>query len=184
MDDALPDRMTLAEFLAWEPAQDQGYEFDGTRPVPMPGRTAARSAIGANLFLALDARLRNPCQAFRSELRVIAQDRVRSPDVVVTCSAVAQDASAAPDPVAVFEVLPAGAARADGMLRAAEYQAMPSVQHCVLLEQARAEAAVLTRAAGGWAEERAAGHDAVLRLPALGVRLPLAELYSGVRLSG
>lgn len=185
MNVALRRPMTLDEFLAWERAQELRHEFDGVQPVAMTGGTVAHSVIASNLFLALDARLRGPCRAFRGDLKVLAADRVRYPDAVVTCSPVADDADVVPEPVAVFEVLSASTAVVDRTVKAAEYQATPSVRNYVMLEQARAEAVVLSRLAdGGWAEARVAGLGAALRLAALGLELPMAELYRGLRLGG
>ena len=39
--------LTLAEFLAWERAQPERYEFDGVQPVAMTGGSRAHSRIGA-----------------------------------------------------------------------------------------------------------------------------------------
>lgn len=185
MNVALRRPMTLDEFLAWERAQELRYEFDGVQPVAMTGGTVAHSVIGSNVFLALDARLRAPCRAFRGDLKVVVADQVRYPDAVVTCSPVADDADVVPEPVAVFEVLSASTAVVDRTVKAAEYQATPSIRHYAMLEQTRAEAMVLSRAAdGGWTEERAVGLGAALRLAALGLELPMAELYRGLRLGG
>jgi len=174
--------MTLEEFLDWERQQELRYEFDGIQPVGMTGGTVAHSVIASNVFQALDARLRDPCRAFRSDLKVVMQNQVRYPDAIVTCTPVADDADVVPEPIVLFEVLSASTRAVDQTLKAAEYLATPSVQHYVMLQQRQAEAVVLSRTKDGWNEERVLGIDAVLRLPALGVELPMAELYRRVRL--
>lgn len=184
MNVALRRPITLDEFLAWERAQELRYEFDRVQPAAMTGGTVAHSVIGSNVFLALDARLRGPCRAFRGDLKVVVADQVRYPDAVVTCSPVADDADVVPDLVVVFEVLSASTAVVGRTVKAAEYQATPSVRHYAMLEQTRAESVVLSRIADGWAEERMVGLGAALRLAALGLELPMAELYRGLRLGG
>ena len=173
--------MTVDEFLAWERQQDLRYEFDGVQPVAMTGGTIAHSVIGSNVFQALDARLRDPCRAFRSDLKVVVRNQVRYPDVIVTCSPVADDAEVVPEPVALFEVLSASTRAVDQALKAAEYQATASVQHYAMLEQERAEAVVLSRTDDGWSEARLSGLYVRLKLPLLDLELPMAELYRRVR---
>lgn len=69
MNVALSQRVSLAEFLAWEERQELRYEFDGFQAYAMVGGTAAHSAIQANLVAALASRLRGaPCRAHGSEL--------------------------------------------------------------------------------------------------------------------
>ena len=174
--------MTLEEFLAWERQQDLRYEFDGIQPVAMTGGTVAHSVIASNVFQALDARLRDPCRVFRGDLKVIAQSQVRYPDTIVTCAPVADDADVVPEPVVLFEVLSASTRVVDQTLKAAEYLATASVQHYVMLEQRRAEAIVLSRTTDGSQQVEVSGVDAVLRLPALGIEVPMAELYRRVQL--
>jgi len=174
--------MTLEEFLEWERQQELRYEFDGVQPVAMTGGTVAHSVIGSNVFQALDTRLRDPCRVFRSDLKVVVQNQVRYPDAIVTCTAVADDADVVPEPVVLFEVLSASTRGVDQTLKAAEYLATPSVQYYVMLQQKQADAVVLLRKKDGWDEERVLGLDAVIRLTALGVELPMAELYRRVQL--
>ena len=181
---ALRRPMTLAEFLAWERQQDGRYEFDGIQPVAMTGGTVAHSVIASNVFQALDVRLREPCRAFRSDLKIVVQNQVRYPDVIVTCAPVADDADVVPEPSVLFEVLSASTRDVDQTVKAAEYQATGSVQHYVMLEQQRAEATVLSRTGRGWEEARVRGLHAFLRLPALGIELPMVEVYRRVRLVG
>lgn len=182
MNVALRRPMTLEEFLDWERQQDLRYEFDGIQPVAMTGGTVAHSVIGSNVFQALDARLRDPCRAFRSDLKVVVQNQVRYPDAIVTCTPLADDADVVPEPVVLFEVLSASTKAVDQTLKAAEYLATPSVQHYVMLQQRQAEAIVLSRAEDAWGQEHVSSIDAVLRLSALGIELPMAELYRRVRL--
>ena len=179
---ALRRPMTLDEFLAWERGQGLRYEFDGVQPIAMTGGTVAHSVIGSNLFSALDAWLRDPCRAFRSDLKIIVANQVRYPDAIVTCSPVADDADIVPNPVVVAEVLSVSTAGVDRTSKAAEYQATSSIQHYLMLEQARAEVLVLSRVGDGWVEERVTGLDAIISLPAVGTSLPMSEIYRRVRM--
>ena len=83
------------------------------------------------------------------------------------------------DPVVVFEVLSPSTAANDRIVKAREYQATPSIQRYVMLEQDRAGATVYARAGEGWTHDILIA-DSLLSLPEIGVELPLAELYEGI----
>ncbi|RBP06282.1 Uma2 family endonuclease [Roseiarcus fermentans] len=178
---ALRKPMTFAEFLAWEERQELRHEFDGVGPVAMTGGTRAHAAIQRNLAFALTARLRGqPCQYFGSDLKIrTADDHIRYPDGFVTCTGGDNASRMVADPVVIFEVLSPSTAASDRIVKAREYQAMPSVQRYVMLEQDRVGATVHVRSGETWTLEIIA-EESVLTLPEIGVSLPLAELYEGL----
>jgi len=173
--------MTLEQFLAWEDRQELRYEFDGCQPVAMTGGTAAHAAIQRNLIIALGTRLRGqPCQPFGSALKVLVDGRIRYPDAFVVCTPVDPRAKVVTDPVVVFEVLSESTAANDMVVKNAEYRATPSVRRYAVLHQDAAAAIVFCHRASEWVTELVAGDDAVLRLPEIGIEIPLAEIYAGV----
>src|SRR5271166_6624962 len=178
---ALRKPMTLAEFLEWEERQPLRYEFDGVGPVAMTGGTAGHADIQANLATALRTRLRgSPCRFYGSDLKFqVAEDHIRYPDGMVVCSPVDRTATVVHDPVVVFEVLSPSTATSDRIVKAREYQATPSVQRYVMLEQDSVGATVYARAGDAWTPEILIA-DSILVLPEIAVSLPLAELYEGV----
>ena len=178
---ALRKPMMLAEFLEWEERQPLRYEFDGVRPVAMTGGTAGHADIQANLAAALRTRLRgNPCRFYGSDLKFqVAEGHVRYPDGMVVCSPVDRTATVVYDPVVVFEVLSPSTAGNDRIVKAREYQATPSVQRYVMLEQDAVGATVYARCGEAWTHEILVA-DSILALPEIGVSLPLTELYEGL----
>ena len=178
---ALRRPMTLAEFLEWEERQPLRYEFDGVGPVAMTGGTAGHADIQANLAAALRTRLRgNPCRFYGSDLKFqVAEGRVRYPDGMVVCSPVDRTATVVHDPVVVFEVLSPSTAGNDRIVKAREYQATPSVQRYVMLEQDGVGATVYARSGNAWTHEILVA-DSILVLPEIALSLPLAELYEGL----
>ncbi len=181
MNRALRKPMTLAEFLEWEERQPMRYEFDGIGPVAMTGGTYGHSTIQGNLATALGGRLRGKrCRFHGSHLKFqVAEGHVRYPDGMVLCSPVDRTATVVYDPVVVFEVLSPSTARDDRIVKAREYQATPSVQRYVMLEQDGVSATVYARSGETWTHEILIA-DSILALPEIGVELPLAELYEGV----
>ena len=178
---ALRGSMTLAEFLEWEERQPMRYEFDGVGPVAMTGGTAGHADIQANLAAALRTCLRGkPCRFYGSDLKFqVADGQVRYPDGMVVCSPVDRTATVVYEPVVVFEVLSPSTARDDRIVKAREYQATPSVQRYVMLEQDGVSATVYARSGETWTHEILIA-DSILSLPEIDVELPLAELYDGI----
>jgi Uma2 family endonuclease len=146
MNVALCKPMGLAEFLAWEERQELRYEFDGSRPVPMQGDTAAHSGITFNLRRALGTRLSGtPCRACGPLLKIIAAGKIRYPDVFVTCSPIKSDATIIDDPVVVFEIVGHDNQRTDRIEKVQDYRATSSIQRYMILEQKYIGATVFTR---------------------------------------
>jgi Uma2 family endonuclease len=184
MNVALRKTMTLAEFLEWEDRQELKHEFDGFRPVAMSGGTAGHASIQRNLAVALQPRLRGePCRFYGGDLKFLtAEGTVRYPDGMVVCVPVDRTAKFVQSPTVVFEVLSPSAAPTDRIEKAREYQATPSVQHYVMLEQDGIAAVVYARAGEVWTHDILLA-DATLALPEIGVEFPLAELYEGIDFS-
>jgi Uma2 family endonuclease len=172
---------TLEEFLDWERQQEARWEFDGVGPVAMTGGTLRHSIIGSQVFLALSARLRPPCRAFRGDVKVqVAENRIRYPDAVVSCTdPLPEGDDILPGPVVVFEVLSPSIAAVDRSVKAAEYAATPGIRVYVMLEQDAPRATMRRRGAEGWTETAIEGEDATIALPEIGITaLPLAECYA------
>jgi Uma2 family endonuclease len=179
---ALRQPWTLDDFLSWEEAQDLRYEFDGIRPVGMTGGTLAHDRIQVNLVTELTTRLRGkPCRAHGNSLKIQVMGSLRYPDAFVTCTPARGDATVVTEPVVIFEVLSKHPARTDRMVKNREYAGTASVRRYVMLEQTAIEGMMFSRTEDGadWV-----GHfldaDAVLRLPEIGIDLPLAALYDNV----
>jgi Uma2 family endonuclease len=181
MNVAMRRTMTLAEFLYWEERQELRYEFDGVRPLDRNGGTASHSIIQANFLVALCRPLRgSPFVVFGSSLKFLTGVRtVRYPDAIVVRRGFDPRATVVENAVVVLEVLDESTSRVDRIVKAREYEATPSVQHYVMLEQEAAQAVVYTRSGESWTHDILVGASS-LALPPLGVAIPLAELYDGV----
>ena len=83
------------------------------------------------------------------------------------------------DPVVIFEVHSPGSGLKDRIIKNREYQSLPSVRRYVMLEQDGIGAMVFERVG-----DDSVGHlltdNAVLRMPEIGIELPLPELYEGL----
>ncbi len=178
MNIALRKPMSLEQFLAWEDRQALKHEFAGFRPVAMTGGTAAHAAIQRNLVYALTGRLRGQlCQPYGSELKIEVAGSIRYPDAFVVCTPVGPRTKVVTDPVVIFEILSASTANEDLVVKNAEYRATPSVQRYVVIQQTHAGAIAFSRKGDDWVAELLTGDGAMLRMPEIGIEIPLAELY-------
>ena len=182
MSTALRQPMTMAEFLNWEQRQPTKHEFDGFHIVDMAGGTVRHADVQRNLAISVGGSLRGtPCRFYGSDLQVRLQTSVRYPDGTVVCKPLAGEALGTSEPVVIFEVLSPSTAGIDRVAKVREYQATPSVQRYVMLEQDQVAATVLARTAEGWlAQVLAVGET--LAMPEIGITIPLDELYLGVDL--
>jgi Uma2 family endonuclease len=182
MNVALRRTMSVSEFLAWEERQELRYEFNGFRPVAMTGGTYAHDQITYNVRRALDARLAGkPCRPCGPNVKILAGRSVRYPDVLVTCSPISNDATVIDGPVVVFEVISKDSGRTDRIEKLRDYRETPSIRHYVILEQTSIAASVFARDGEDedWIATALTEGD-MLRLPELGIELPLAECYAGL----
>jgi Uma2 family endonuclease len=172
--------MTLESFLAWEDGQSLRHEFDGARPIAMTGGTEAHALIGVNLAIAVGGRLRgDACRFVGNDLKILVAGRVRYPDGFVYCGPSRVDRKAIDSPVVVFEVLSDRTSSTDLITKNAEYAATPSVRRYVVLAQDTVGGTMFVRDGDDWT-----GHllssDSLLRMPEIGIEVPMAEFYEGV----
>ncbi len=190
MDVVVRKSWTVAEFLAWEERQELRYEFDGSRVVAMTGGTFEHDAIQINLVAALHARLRGkpcrlrgkPCRLHGNSLKIEVMGSIRYPDAFVTCTPVPRGSTVAHEPVVIFEVLSPSTAFTDRTAKNREYAGTESVRRYVMLEQRAIAGTMFVRGEAGWLGELI-GPESVLRMPEIGVELPMAEIYEGLTFS-
>lgn len=107
---------------------------------------------------------------------------IRYPDAYVTCGPIKLESTVASDPIVIFEVLSKSTAAKDRGIKNREYAATGSVRRYVMLEQVEVGGTMFERIEDDWV-----GHilapDAVIRMPEIGIELPLAELYDGLDLT-
>jgi Uma2 family endonuclease len=174
--------MTLEDFLVWEERQPLRYEFDGWQPVAMTGGADTHETIGGTLRALLRDQLRgNPCRVRGPTLKIEVMGRIRYPDAFVYCSPVVPGATVIREPVVVFEVLSLATSRTDRIEKLREYQATPSVQRYVILEQDSIAAMVFVRLGTGW-DARALTEADTLAMPEIDVELKLVDIYADVTL--
>jgi Uma2 family endonuclease len=176
-----PLRMNPDDFLAWEITQTRKHELVGGVIKLMADRTRAHLQMNANLTIALKSRLRGqPREALAGLKIVIPSGNYRYADVAVDGGPFKMTDLVATGPQVAFEVESPSNTVSETMDRLTDYQSVATMQQVVLLAQTRAFARVWTRSGAGWVSGDAEGLEATLALPALGLSVPLSEVYDGV----
>jgi Uma2 family endonuclease len=180
-----PARMTLIEFLSWDPGDPTGrtWQLIDGEPVAMAPGSETHGAIQGELI----GLLRNHLIEQRSPFRVIAEPgivpRVRAdmnyrvPDVGVTCAPPSHGLMVA-DPVLLVEIL-SPSNESDTRANIWAYTTIPSVHELVVVHSTRIEAELLGRNAdGSWPEQpEIIGAGDTLRLATIEFSTQLAALY-------
>lgn len=173
------------EYLALERQADARHEYIDGVVVAMGGGSRDHSRIKVNLTALIHRQVAGRgCEAFDSDLRVrVDANRYTYPDLVVVCGEsrfADRESDTLLNPTAIFEVLSPSTEAHDRGEKWARYRQMPSLQHYVLVGQDRPLVEVFTRAGDVWLFGDAEGLDASVALEAIGVALPLADVYARV----
>jgi Uma2 family endonuclease len=175
-------RMDKAAFLAWMQANEGRYELAGGRVVMMPGASRVHGRIVRKLVIALNNRLDPLKWEVISEFGLDAgPETLRYPDVVVDRADGGDKDARATAPVLLAEVLSPSTAEIDLGDKAVEYLQIPSVLTYMIFSQDEPKAWVWTRETAHFAPEVLAGPEAIVRIAALELELPLVEIYSRIK---
>ena len=183
--------MTVEEYLAAEEAGDIKHEYLGGVVYAMSGASNAHNVIEVNLNGMLYNQLRGRrCQHFGSSMKVRLQPQPTGrfyfyyPDAMIACDQTdVSEHGWRERPAALFEVMSPSTRHIDTREKRLAYLQLPSLEAYVRIEQKRPEVIVERRLAQSWTLERIVGLQSVIRLPLVGVELPLAELYEGLAFS-
>ena len=181
MNVALRKPMTQDEFFVWAEAQEGRYEFDGLHPVAMTGGSIDHNQITLNAHVALRSRLRGSCRPLGPDAGVpTIGTTIRYPDALVTCTKNTGTDTRVQGTVVVFEVVSPGTSRVDRFDKVREYHAVSSIRRYIIVESTTTAMTVHFRTAGEpWQIEILTEGD-MLRLPDVGIEIPISELYENV----
>ncbi len=184
----VPVRMTVAEFLAWNPQDGLSWQLvDGEPQAMAPGNRTHGS-----LQLELGSVIRNHLIAQSSQCIAItepgivpnvqARHNYRIPDLAVTCTGYTLEESAVSDPVLIVEIL-SMSNQAETWANVWTYTTIPSVREILVLHTVSVTADLLRRRPdGSWPEEPETTESGELALDSIGFRVPLIDLYRTTRL--
>lgn len=170
------------DYLAAERKRTAKHEYLAGVEYQMAGASAGHNRIAGNLFAELRRQTEgSPCEVFTADLKVrivtATAEFYYYPDVTVDCSGIADSAQFAEQPRVIVEVLSPETERIDRGEKLRNYQAIPSLDACVLVDQHRVAVMVHRRSEGGWSRELLTEPSEVLTLPTIGCAVPLAAIY-------
>ena len=195
MSAARRQKMTVEEYLAFDAAAPEGmrYEYWDGDVIPvhgyhddgvtaMAGASPAHNQITLNLIAALHGAMTGRgCRGGTGDQRVRAEDgRYSYPDLVFVCGTPEYSDGTPPillNPTLIVEVASPSTAGRDRGTKMRAYTQTASLAEYWLVEATTPEVTRVVRTADGWALRFAAGLDAVLASDALGVAVPLADVY-------
>lgn len=179
----LPTGMTVREFPDWAPGDGQCYELvDGTPRAMAPAKRrhgAIQSEVAALLRNHL-LEIGSPCFVVTEGAvvpQVLAENNLRIPDVLVTCTPETENEATIEDPVLVVEILSVNN-RVQTWSNVWAYASIPSVREILVLHTVTMRADLLRRGPDGvWPASPAELKDGELALESVGFRAPLAACY-------
>lgn len=177
----MSQRMSRHAFRAWAEAQPRGrFERVEGEVVAMTPERWAHARLKARVWRALDREISHaglPCEAAPDGMTVeIDEDTDYEPDALINCGPpLSDDATAAPNPVVIVEVLSPATASVDTGAKLADYFRLASVQHYLLVRPTRREIVHHRRVEGGILTQIV--HDGTILLDPPGIHLALDEIY-------
>ncbi len=184
MSQAFERTMTADAFLRWAEDREGRFEFVDGRIVRLQAGTASQhDSIVVNVLAALRTRLRGkPCRPFTADFAVrTAANRIRRPDAGVDCGKREPRDLVAREPILVVEVFSPSTRDIDRSVKIGEYKGVETLRTILYVEPNRPEVYVFERGdEGEWRDTVLRGLDQVIAVPALGLILPLAEIFEDV----
>jgi Uma2 family endonuclease len=170
------------DYLEGEKASEVRHEYVDGAVYAMAGASDDHNRIAGNIFAELRERLRGRrCEPFMADMRAKMPASFGPayyyPDVLVACDPTDNAKYFRERPAVIFEVMSPETERTDRQEKTLAYQQIPSLTIYVLVEQDAVALTLLRRADPGWSTETVQGRAAVLRLPEIGVEIPLELIY-------
>lgn len=178
-------RVTLDEYLAWDLAHEGKHEFVNGEMWAMAGAHTVHNLVTSNVTIGMGARLRGSgCRMYASDMRVAIDETglYCYPDLTVVCGPPETVATTPPtltNPRVVIEVLSPSTASFDKDVKFAHYRRRASVAAVLFVAWPERRVELYSRGAEGWLLTEARDAE-VLRVPVLGIDLPLDEVYDGM----
>ncbi|MBF2017461.1 MAG: Uma2 family endonuclease [Rivularia sp. T60_A2020_040] len=179
-----PQKMTIEEYLAWEPLQELRYEYDNGEVFAMTGGTIPHNDIALNFYTALRPHLRaRGCRVNVSDVKVQVTPKspYYYPDVIVSCDPQDQNARKfIQNPKIIVEVLSPSTASRDRGEKFTNYLKMSSLQEYLLIDSEKISVERYCRGEGRmWLYYPYTEGD-VITLSSIEFEMAIALIYEGV----
>lgn len=167
------------EFLEGEQISKVRHELVAGQAYAMVGASNIHNLLAGSVYGILRAHLKKPCQVFMSDMKVRVGDDFYYPDVVVSCTPTNGVYYFVSDPVVIVEILSPSTERQDRLEKRLAYQKLHTLREYVLINQDKMRMEIYRRVSDGWELEQIDERDE-LRLEAVGLAMPVADIYQDV----
>lgn len=179
-----PQKMTIEEYLEWEPQQEIRYEFLNGEVFAMTGGTIPHNDIILNFYTNLHSHLRGRdyrINVLDVKVQVTPQSPYYYPDVIVSCDP--EDLRAIKfykNPKLIAEVLSPGTSSKDRGEKFTYYISMPSLQEYILIDSEKISVERYFRGEGRmWLYYPYKAGD-IVTFSSIGFDCPIELLYEGI----
>ena len=175
-------RMTVEDYLAFEPTSDRKHEFVDGEMREMTGGTRHHMLIAGEIYVHLVNLLdEEQFEPYLSEMRVrIPGDCYYYPDVCVAAVPPTLEEglpATLTNPLLVVECLSPSTAHIDRGEKLVNYRRIPSLTDYLIVSQAEPRVEQHTRRGERWERQVVTGLAGVVSLESLGCELPLGRVY-------
>lgn len=180
---------TEQEYLEMERAAEWKHEYFRGEIFAMSGASLRHNKIFSNLFIAIGMRLKGkPCQPYGSDMRMhIPENTLYTyPDISIYCRDMVlpdSDEDNAILPTIIIEILSKSTRSYDRGDKFKLYRDIPSLKEYHLIDsESISIESFRINSNGNWElEENQLLHED-FRIPSVGIRIPLNEIYNGTKL--
>jgi len=183
------DWISPDEYLEGERLAEVRHECVDGRVDAMAGASDDHNRIAGNILRELgNALLSHKCEPFINDIKVkippAFADVYYYPDLLVACDPTDNAKYFRERPAIIIEVLLTETERTDRREKAIAYRQIATVEAYILVEQERMAATILRRAEPGWQSEVIEKPGSILKLPGIGVEIPLERIYERTAVAG
>jgi Uma2 family endonuclease len=181
---------TLEEYLDIErSAETYKHELHEGYLISMQGASINHVRINGNLMVSIGSYLKNkPCDVFANDLKVaiLSKESVTYPDLLIACDEhqfLDTEKDVLLNPTVIIEILSPSTARYDRGDKFFYYRQIPSFTEYILIDSETCYLCVSQKQTNGhWALTETCNIQDSLFIKAIGLQIPLTEIYSKVLL--
>jgi Uma2 family endonuclease len=174
------------DYLQGELASEIRHEYVAGNVYAMSGGTLNHQRIAGNFsYLVRRGLTGKPCFPTGSDFKLQVplgrgEEAFYYPDGMIICVPVPGNALFTDSPSVILEVLSPTTRRIDEVQKLRDYRTIPTLQTYILAEPDVPFLVLYRREGADFLRHALSGPDAVLDLPEVDIRIPLAELYRDV----
>jgi Uma2 family endonuclease len=178
-------RLTIAEYLAFERQSEMRHEFLDGEVFAMTVASRKHNLIAGNIFGEIRAQLKKrPCEVYQDAMRVRTPAGLFTyPDVVAVCGEPKFDDSELDtllNPTLIVEVLSPSTQAYDRRTKSDHYRSIPSLAEIVLVAQDQPRIEHSSRQGTEWRRNDLTSLEHLLEMPSIGCKLLLQDVYERV----